>query len=35
VDDCLVVYADLRVEGCGIRPVRIALAFSAARLLTF
>jgi hypothetical protein len=27
VDDCLVVYADLRVEGCGIRPVRVALAF--------
>ena len=26
VDDCLVVYADLLVEGCGIRPVHIALA---------
>lgn len=26
VDDCLVVYADLRVEGCGIRPLRIAVA---------
>lgn len=25
VDDCLVLYADLRVEGCDIRPVRIAL----------
>lgn len=27
VDDCLVLYADLRVEGCGIRPLRLALAF--------
>jgi len=26
VDDCLVLYADLRIEGCGTRPVRIALA---------
>jgi hypothetical protein len=26
VDDCLVLYGDLRVEGCDIRPVRIALA---------
>lgn len=26
VDDCEVLYADLRVEGCSIRPVRIALA---------
>ncbi len=26
VDDCQVFYADLRVEGCDIRPVRIALA---------
>jgi hypothetical protein len=26
VEDCLVVYADLRVEGCSVRPVRIALA---------
>jgi hypothetical protein len=26
VDDCTVYYADLRVEGCEIRPVRIALA---------
>jgi hypothetical protein len=26
VDDCLVLYADLRVEGCSVRPVRIALA---------
>jgi len=26
VDECLVLYGDLRVEGCDIRPVRIALA---------
>ena len=26
VDECTVLYADLRVEGCGIRPIRIALA---------
>jgi hypothetical protein len=26
VDECKVLYADLRVEGCDIRPVRIALA---------
>lgn len=26
VDECLVLYADLRVEGCDIRPIRIALA---------
>jgi hypothetical protein len=26
VDECTVFYADLRVEGCGIRPIRIALA---------
>lgn len=26
VDECKVYYADLRVEGCDIRPVRIALA---------
>jgi hypothetical protein len=26
VDDCTVYYADLRVEGCEIRPIRIALA---------
>jgi hypothetical protein len=26
VDDCTVLYADLRMEGCDIRPVRIALA---------
>jgi hypothetical protein len=26
VDDCLVLYADLRVEGCDIRPLRFALA---------
>jgi hypothetical protein len=26
VDDCVVYYADLRVEGCDIRPIRIALA---------
>jgi hypothetical protein len=26
VEDCLVLYGDLKVEGCGIRPVRIALA---------
>jgi hypothetical protein len=26
VDDCMVLYGDLRVEGCEIRPVRIALA---------
>jgi hypothetical protein len=26
VDDCVVYYADLRVEGCEIRPIRIALA---------
>ena len=26
VDDCEVFYADLRVEGCEMRPVRIALA---------
>jgi hypothetical protein len=26
VDECRVLYADLRVEGCDIRPVRIALA---------
>jgi hypothetical protein len=26
VDDCLVLYANLSVEGCGTRPVRIALA---------
>jgi hypothetical protein len=26
VDECLVLYGDLRVEGCEIRPVRIALA---------
>jgi hypothetical protein len=25
VDDCQVLYADLRVEGCSIRPIRIAL----------
>jgi hypothetical protein len=26
VDDCKVVYADLRIEGCGVRPLRIAVA---------
>lgn len=26
VDECRVLYADLRVEGCDIRPIRIALA---------
>ena len=26
LDDCTVLYADLRVEGCDIRPLRIALA---------
>ena len=26
VDDCLVAWADLKVEGCDIRPVRIAVA---------
>ena len=26
VDDCLVLYADLRVEGCDIRPIRISVA---------
>jgi hypothetical protein len=26
VDNCIVYYADLRVEGCEIRPVRIAVA---------
>jgi hypothetical protein len=26
VDDCLVGYADLRVQGCGVRPIRIAVA---------
>ncbi len=26
VDECEVLYADLRVEGCDIRPIRIALA---------
>ena len=26
VDDCEVFYADLRIEGCDIRPIRIALA---------
>ncbi len=26
VDDCLVSYADLRAEGCDVRPVRIAVA---------
>jgi hypothetical protein len=26
VDDCEVSYADLRVEGCGMRPLRIAVA---------
>lgn len=26
VDECKVLYADLRVEGCDIRPIRIALA---------
>lgn len=26
VDDCLVAYADLRVAGCDIRPIRIAVA---------
>ena len=26
VDECKVLYADLRVEGCDVRPVRIALA---------
>lgn len=26
VDECTVLYADLRVEGCDIRPIRIALA---------
>jgi hypothetical protein len=26
VDDCIVGYADLRVEGCDIRPIRIAVA---------
>jgi len=26
IDDCRVFYADLRVEGCEMRPVRIALA---------
>lgn len=26
VDDCTVLYGDLRVEGCDIRPIRIALA---------
>jgi hypothetical protein len=25
VDDCLVLYADLQIEGCGVRPLRIAL----------
>jgi hypothetical protein len=27
VDECFVVYADLRVEGCDMRPLRLALAF--------
>lgn len=26
VDDCLVAYADLRIQGCDVRPVRIAVA---------
>lgn len=26
VDDCLVAYADMRIEGCDIRPVRLAIA---------
>jgi len=26
VDDCVVAYADLRVQGCDIRPIRIAIA---------
>jgi hypothetical protein len=26
VDDCTVAYADLRVQGCDIRPIRIAIA---------
>ena len=28
VDDCVVYYADLRVTGCDIRPIRIAVAIS-------
>jgi len=27
VDDCQTVYADLRIEGCDTRPLRLALAF--------
>lgn len=27
VDECKVLYGDLKVEGCDIRPIRIALAF--------
>lgn len=26
IDECLVLYGDLRIEGCDVRPVRIALA---------
>ena len=26
VDDCLVAYADLRIQGCDVRPVRVAVA---------
>jgi hypothetical protein len=26
VDDCVVAYADLRIQGCDVRPVRIAVA---------
>ena len=26
LDECIVLYADLRIEGCDVRPVRIALA---------
>ena len=26
VDDCLVAYADLRIQGCDVRPLRIAVA---------
>lgn len=26
VDDCVVGYADLRIEGCNVRPVRVAVA---------
>jgi hypothetical protein len=27
VDECVVLYADLRIEGCDTRPLRLALAF--------